>query len=421
MFRWIRRSPVIVTASLLTVLLTAAPVAATNSLAFIGEAEGPTFFAQNGLYQNIAQFSMNPGKWWMTATATVDASADAVAGNGETSCQLKASAASDTTLDEATWAFTGGVQGRSVASLFLTGVFTSANAWTISLDCLSDSAQTIQIEHVRVSGIKGVTGSGSPKIASQAIDGPVNFAAGTAFHTVGSLSLGAGKWWIVAKTNLMDTSTSNTSNVTCRIVIGTDTDQTTQGMYYTPQQGREGEVAVQVGHVFGSAGTASLQCGKGKGTSTADHIRLVAIKAGKLTRVQLGGSPSSSGTGTPAVITGYRSAAVTVAVSSSFASMGSISLPVGSWFVSAKAWLHDGTDAKVECQLTIGGSSANDLFSYGAPAGHGTGLYLQTGSNVSTAATADLKCKADGSGTTLSYVRITALSASHVDFATLLP
>src|SRR5207302_567335 len=52
--------------------------------------------------------------------------------------------------------------------------------------------------------------------------------------------------------------------------------------------------------------------------------------------------------------------------------------------------------------------------SYGAPAGHSTGVYLQAAVDSPSAFLARLTCDADVTGTSLTFVRITAISASSL-------
>ena len=115
---------------------------------------------------------------------------------------------------------------------------------------------------------------------------------------------------------------------------------------------------------------------------TADYIVLIGIKASKLTRQPFGGSASTVGSGTPTIISGYRSASMNI-TNGLYTTVGSLKLPAGNWLVEAKAFLKDASPVSVSCTLTVG-ELQSATYSDGAPAGKLTGLYTQTGAKLSS-------------------------------------
>jgi hypothetical protein len=406
------------TGALSLVTLAAAPAMATSPKVVLAWSDAAFDITGHTSFFNFAAANIPAGTWWVTLTATIDASIDgSVVSSGETTCRLRGGAS--TALDQATWAFTANAQGRSIASLDLTGLYASPGTWSASIDCRTDAPETILLTDVRVSAVKGVTsGRGKPKLRSTSRD-QANVAGDNAFHTVRSLSLPAGRWWITAKTNLVNSSTNETNNPVCSLAIGSDKDQTSQSLYYTTQQGFEGEAGVQVAHSFGSSGSASLRC-KGQRAFSVDHVRIVALGAGRLKRVKLGGSSSTSGRGTPIVVTAYRSSSVPIPSGGDFVTVGQVSLPAGKWLIDAKAWLHDGASTPVRCRLVPGGGKGEETHSLGGPAGGSTGLYLQGAVDAGASFVAKLQCFAASNDTSLTYLRITAVSAATLSVDQLL-
>jgi hypothetical protein len=392
--------------------LGAAPALATSPTAIVGHAP-TTSIPSTGVDYNVTALDVPSGTWWITATATLTQQNGANVVGYLTSCTISGGADGDTTE----WAMTAAGDGRSVASLFLTFVHTASSAWSASMTCVNDGPEPVTISNIRISALKGsLSTSGNPRLARVSSDTLVERPGNGQAQTLASLHLPAGRWWIVGKTNLDNTTSGSTNTPNCQIAFGTtDIDQTKVGLYYPPQQGTEDEVAVQVGHVFASSGSAKLQC-KANSDFSTDHVRIVAIKAGKLTRRELGGSSRSSGAGTPAVVAGYyektnASSWLPIPNSASYATVGSLALPAGKWYISAKLQLQDGGHALVECRLITAGADMDGAASRGGPTGF-AGTYLQVGHAYGSAGTARLQCRADGAGVKTSYIRITAVSAA---------
>jgi len=338
--------------------------------------------------------TLTAGSWWITATGNVDKAGYAA------TCTLN-DATNVLVLDTASWSFRSSGQGGSTASYFLTALYSVSTDTDIDVECDGDNSQEA------ITAVKRTaTGLGSTVGASS--DSAASFS-GTAWHTIASVSLGKGNWWIVGKTTVANTSPSSTSSVGCRILIKPDKDQTSQSMYYTPQPGDEGEVAVQMAHPFSSAGTANLQCTDPKGRPTSvNHVRLTAYKIGRLTRMPVGGSTSNSGASSalPKLITKYLNASLAVGVS--VTSVITLNVPAGSWFISAKVLMKDSISTDVYCELD-GPTDSWTIDTYGAPGGGLTGLYMQLVFSTPSATNVILNCGANASGTSVTFSRVSAL------------
>jgi hypothetical protein len=350
------------------------------------------------------------GTWWVSATATIDSlSPNPVTVLGSGVCRIRSGIS--VTLDQVSWRLDGLQDAAGVMDISLTTVHTEAGPWTANLTCYNTMDNNMVAIHNVVLTAVQVSETASPLVKSTTA-GPVGIPAGSTYHTLASLNLAKGRWLIVGKTSISNSSSAGSSNTICRLKLSsTDQDQTGLGLTSLNTVGSQGEVALQVAHVFGSAGTAKLACTSSRDAS-ADRIQLVALKVGKLTRKEFGGGTSTSGTGTPRVISGYR--AGSTAVSAGFYdTVASLPLPAGKWLVTAKAWLSDGTGTKVDCSLSADFQTTAD-FSYGGSGAGSTGLYLQTWADTASPSNALLECKAATAGPALKYVRITALKASSM-------
>jgi hypothetical protein len=409
------------TAAAVSLLLTAvgvSPASAANPAVIVGT-DGEHIVLQNGSsFTNVTGMSIPAGTWFVTATATVEASSYGNVPGIITTCRVTAGADSD----QGSWALTGDTQGRSIGSVLLTLVHTASAGWSANLDCKTDaSTGDVEIGSIRITAIKGSAASGSPKLRSASRAASVAGVADNSFHNVLSLKLTAGRWWIVAKTNAANTYTSDTNGPRCELKLGTDVDQTNVGLYYPPQAGTRETIGVQVGHAFGTSGNVALQCRAIHPFST-DHVRIIAVQAGKLVRKTFGGSSSSSGAGTPTVISGHADGPLSLAGGATATTLGTLALPAGKWMVSAKAVFQDGSAFLVTCKLLLGSSNADQVDSRGGPTGF-AGMYLQGGHAFSSAGTAKLVCtdQAGAPGDVHAwYIRMTAISASSLTQVVLL-
>jgi hypothetical protein len=369
-------------------VIAAQPVAAASS---------PTVLYHSG----PGSLGLPAARWWITATGNAS-----IAYPQELECAL-VDTTNSKTLDLSYWDARPANEGGSQAAYFLTAYYNPSTAGNIAVQCNGSNTNETVTAVALTDGGLGFTN------LSMA-DGTGPSFSGTSWHTVASVSLGQGKWWLVGKTNISNGSTSQTSNVACRIHFSNDNDQTQQSLYYAPQSGDEGEVAAQVGHVMSSAGTAKLQCSDPKGRATnTSYPRLFAYKLGRLTRMPVGGSTSTSGAASaaPSMITKYRNASFHLTTGSD--SVVSLNVPAGNWFISAKTELKDNDNTFVTCLLDGPGTSdSQTIESFGAPAGGQTGMYLQDAFTTARAATVVLSCISDSTTPSLTFSRVSALKKS---------
>ncbi len=407
MSRRLRSRSIIAALPLLLTLLGAAPASATSPTVIYGQYDG-LLAINSGSFAGEIVMPIPVGTWWVTVTAMLSNDAASYVTGEQTQCELDGPAGA---TDRTSVLLTSGATGRSHSSMYLTILATSSSMWDAALSCRTDAgAGEIHLSVMRFTAVEVFTsGTNSPQARFRATVGAAHTGDNT-YHTLNSLNLPAGRWWILGKADVANDAPNATSHVSCQLSLGTDLDRTQVGLYDTGQQGNTEEEGVQIAHGFSSAGRVNLQC-KSASTFTTTYERIFAIKTGKLTRKAFGGASSTSGSGTPLVISGYEAASVNIA-SGTFKTVESLSLPAGAWYVQAKAVLTDGAAQPVECQLVV--ATDNDLIgSYGGPTGS-TGLYLQTAHELASAGSAKLQCRVLSGGASLSYIRITAISVGSL-------
>ena len=418
MARKVRWLWMVAVGSILLTVLGASPASAANPAVIVGTSNTSILVHHGTSFTNVTGMSIPSGTWFVTATATVEATSYGNVPGIITTCQL----AGGSDKDQGSWALTGDTQGRSIGSVFLTLVHTASTGWLVNLDCKTDaSTGDVSVRSIRISALKGSTSSGSPRLRSASRAATVAGVADGSFHAVLTLKVPPGRWWIVARTNAANTYSSDTNGPRCELKLGTDIDQTNVGLYYPPQAGTRETISVQVGHVFSTSGPAALRCRASHPFST-DHVRIIAVQAGKLVRKTFGGSSSSAGSGTPTVITGHADGPLSLAGGATGTTLGTLALPAGKWLVSAKAVFQDGSAFLVTCKLVLGVSTADQVDSRGGPTGF-AGMYLQGGHVFSSTGTAKLVCtdqKGALGDVNAWYIRITAVSASTLTQVTLL-
>jgi hypothetical protein len=107
------------------------------------------------------------------------------------------------------------------------------------------------------------------------------FMSTATFTTLGKLHLGAGSWTVFAKAEV----SGQTVLLHCRVTAGTDSDLVDPQIDLATVNSQE--VALNVTHVFTSAGNAIFACNSSGVSVAASQIKMTAIKAGTLTKVNL--------------------------------------------------------------------------------------------------------------------------------------
>jgi hypothetical protein len=396
----------------------AGSAAAASPTVVVGYTDSLHFFGPSPL--TLSGPALGAGTWWVTATAELDASGGSASAVGEVACQLVDSS-SKSVLDTTTRVPDyGHATGRAVMSLVLTGVDVSMVDWHPDLVCSTKASTSVEVTFVRIDAVSGsLTSTGGPRLKASS-SGSATFPGDSNFHAAGSIKLPAGRWTVLAKADVSNPSLSVPVTVTCRLSpSASDTDKTAQSLAKrlpTPI-GTEGELAVNVAHVFTTTTNVFFDCrGDSAGGFSVGHVQIIALQAGVLVRQPLGASPSSSGTGTPVVDAGFKTSSVAVPHGSSLSKIASLPLAAGKWYVFAKASVSD-TDVRIECHLAIleGGGFLDDTFMDG-DAGGSSGIYLQNGIDASTAVHAAIKCNANASGVSFKFIRLTALKATSISF-----
>jgi hypothetical protein len=300
-----------------------------------------------GTFGTIAKMSVPAGNWSITATATL-VGTDTTYGN---ECQLVAGTDSYTTGTDPS--AQGGGSSQAVV-LLLAHHF--AKTGTVTLKCSNSGwAGDVLIRDVHVVAVQvaqlytgDVTyGTGSPQ-AIYAQDTSFRQYLDTAQYGVQDLSLPAGTW-LVHATLWAGAGSVNSPRVNCFLVSGnTAQDQSFASVpFYRRTISLEG--------VFRLAfpGDVYILCNVSTGGWIVYSSAESAIKVGTLKYGQLGGNLSTTGSGSPNVIGGYGGpGGITDATSP--ASIGSLSLGAGSWFVSSKLSVQGGGNTpKVTCQLRV--------------------------------------------------------------------
>ena len=113
----------------------------------------------------------------------------------------------------------------------------------------------------------------SPTVALSA---NAEYPAASAFETVGSLSLPAGKYVVFAKARAFS---ANTSEVACRL-DGSGLQDV--GVVQTAPGDAQGSFSLMTGAEYSGAGTATLSCAASQGANVGP-IRIIAMRVGELT------------------------------------------------------------------------------------------------------------------------------------------
>ena len=107
------------------------------------------------------------------------------------------------------------------------------------------------------------------------------FMSTATFTTLGKLHLGAGSWTVFAKAEV----SGQTVLLHCRVKAGADSDLVDPQIDLATVNSQE--VTLNVTHVFTSAGNAIFACNSSGVSVAASQIKMTAIKAGTLTKVNL--------------------------------------------------------------------------------------------------------------------------------------
>lgn len=376
--------------------------------------------------RTLARLALPRGNWLVTAKALLSE----VSGSGShfgVDCRLKVGSGSDRISAAPGHASEGG----NMVPMLLTAAGRLGSAGKARLSCVGE-IPGVRISDIRINAMRvgrlttrgiapaGMTsGSGKPRVISgkRSLD-EVN--GDGSFHSVATLPLPKGAWWIVAKAV---GSGSNSNGVfTCRIVAGGDFDEVSFGL--RPRFGHSDTVplALQVVHRFGSAGVAHLECLGPDDFDLADIV-ITAVKAGKLTNRFMGnGSSGTTGSGWPRVISGWQNGNLTVPVGLTYQTIASMPLPKGKWMILGKLWYAAQSVPsdyfRTVCRIALKSGKDVNVLEYTNNPTRTAPLVMSLARKIKHPATLKLQCvRWPGGGTSDGYfAKLTALKAGSLQF-----
>ena len=234
-----------------------------------------------------------------------------------------------------------------------------AKTGTVTLKCYSDGwTGDIVIRDVHVTAVKvgqltdnGTgSGTGSPR-AVYAQDGSYRPYLNTSGQVLQNISIPSGTWLIRATAWA---SGGSGNRVDCSLVVeGLTADQSFEDL-----ESGERTVSLEGSATVHFSSTVSIVCKPTKGGWIVYGSAISAIQVGTLKYGQLGGSMTTSGSGSPTVVGGEGGPGF-MTDSTSLASIGSMSLGAGSWFLTSKLSVQAGASTpKVTCQLKTSTASS---------------------------------------------------------------
>src|SRR5215213_3307283 len=160
-------------------------------------------------------------------------------------------------------------------------------------------------------------------------------------------------------------SALGTYSVNCRLTAGADFDVALAAPTNAGQPMSRLPIVMTVAHSFGAPGEAVLGCAAHVANSAAvGQISIQATKVGTLTNGPIGSVGTTTGTGTPRVVSAYRDA-ILFTGANSFSAAQDMPLPQGRWLIIAKAAVSGAATGNIlsdiQCRV-VGMSGSNQLF-----------------------------------------------------------
>jgi len=303
----------------------------------------------NSTFGTIAKMSVPAGNWSMLATATLIGT-DVT---NRVECQLVAGTEFYKSRSIPTAQGPGSSQ-----SIVLLLAHHFAKAGTVTFKCYSDGwTGDVLIRDVHVSAVQvaqladngSVFGTGTP-VAIYSQSGYQPFLD-TAAHDLQSINLPSGRWLIRATAWAFG---GNGNRIDCAIVVGGVTADTS----FEDLENGERTISLEGAATVGVVSNVAFRCNVAKAGFIVYGSAISAIQVGTLKYGQLGGSSTTTGSGTPMVV-GGEGGPGGITDATSLASIGGLSLGAGSWLVSAKLSLAAGAGTpKVTCQLKLSTASS---------------------------------------------------------------
>ena len=307
----------------------------------------------NGTYGTVAKMSVPAGNWLITATATIE---PGIYSALATYCQLVAG--SDSYADR-TDPTLGGAGSLGAMELLLAHHFAKKGSVTLQCDSGGWTGE-ILIRDVHVTAVQvgqltngDVTyGAGSPT-AYFAQSPSTHLYFDSAVHDVQDLSLPAGTWLVQAAA--WGIGFADGDRVDCSLASSSATaDSFIQDFEDIAGSsiGLEGVVTLS------NPDLVSIYCKDTAADWSTRGSAMSAMKVGTLKYGHIGTTLTTSGSGSPTVIGAYSDDAGAVSTTQSLASIGGVSIPSGSWFVTSHVSLLADSEvaSEVTCQLQLGGA-----------------------------------------------------------------
>lgn len=340
--------------------------------------------------RTVASLALPAGGWFVTASAHLRARDGTLSDHLGVDCRLGVGGVTDVAHATPTAKDYWG----SRVSLSLTAVGRLTSPGSARLSCAGEVDGAVAIRDIRLVAMKAgrlttrttspggtTSGSGKPRIISIRAGTVHDVPLDGSLWSVGSLYLPRGRWWVTAKAVAQGDLSSSPTNGSyrCRLDAGGDFDELEFGLTAQGSAGDAVSLGLQVVHSFSLPGVADLVCGGTPSfsqTFSVARIVITAVKAGRLTNRWLGGGGTTSGTGSPRVISGWHNGPYPVAQGGSFQTLASMSLPAGRWSALAKLWIEtdgipaDAVDRLAVCRIAFGSRSDGGSIHYGGNANH---------------------------------------------------
>jgi len=315
--------------------------------------DGAIDVSGNSVNGTVAKMSVPAGNWLITATATIEPSIYSALA---TYCQL---VAGGDYYNDRTDPTNSGVGSLGAMELQLAHHFAkkgsvvlqcNSTAWTGEV--LIRDVHLIAIEVGQLTNGDVTYGTGAPT-AYYAQSPGTRLYFDTAVHDVQDSSLPAGTWLVQA--SAWGLGGHDGDRVDCTLSSGSTTaDSFIQDFENTAGRtiGLEGILTLT------SPAVVSIHCKDSSAYWSVRGSAISAMKVGTLKYGHVGGTFTTTGSGTPTVIGAYSDDAGAVSTSETRAAIASVSIPSGSWLLTAHVSLLSNAVAgsTTTCQLQVGGA-----------------------------------------------------------------
>ncbi len=352
-------------------LMQASPVAAVtpNPTVIAAHQNGAVDVPGNSTLGRIASVAVPAGNWSITATAT----AIGTVGVGRFECQL---IAGNESYKSRTRPSGQGVASYQPIVLLLAHHF--AKKGTAALECYSDGwLGNVLIRDVHLTAVQvgqlihnGITsGTGAPQ-TYYAQNSQLRGWTNNGYNLVQDLRIPAGTWFVQA--TAFGVSTSDGDRIDCNLASSSTTADQLFGDW---ENAAERNIALEGVFTLAVPDDIVVSCKDTVGLWIIGGSAMSVMNVGTLTYGQLGGGVTTTGSGAPTVVGGYGGPGGIVDTTS-LASIASMSLGAGSWFVTSKLSFQAGAATpNVTCQLKVSTAkdqgrvildTANDLYNWTA-------------------------------------------------------